>query len=68
VLTVARADAQWCVECEGREATHPQLIEALRDAVGQNRGEGLIVGAAGTAAVEQWIRDTAAHIVGDTLH
>jgi hypothetical protein len=68
VLTVSRTGTEWCASCEGRDAEHVQLIEALRDAVGQERGEGLLLGAASTAAMERWIRETAAHIVGDTLH
>jgi hypothetical protein len=56
------------VSCDGRDAEHDHLIEALREAVGHERGEGLMIGAASAASVEQWIRETAAHIVGDTLH
>jgi hypothetical protein len=44
------------------------LVDAIRDAVGSDRGEGLLMGVEGNAATEQWIRETAAHIVGDTLH
>ena len=65
---MTRSGSEWCASCEGRDAEHAQLIEALRDAVGLERGEGLLIGAASTAAIEQWIRATAAHIVGDTLH
>jgi hypothetical protein len=68
VLTVTRTGSDWCASCEGRDAESAQLIVALRDAVGHERGEGLMLGAASNAAMEQWIRETAAHIVGDTLH
>jgi hypothetical protein len=67
-LTVRRAGDLWCVSCDGSEAEDPHLIEALRDAVGHERGEALLLGAGPNASIEQWIRETAAHIVGDTLH
>lgn len=65
---MTRSGSEWHVSCEGRDAEGGQLIEAIRDAVGHERGEGLMIGAASSAAIEQWIRETAAHIVGDTLH
>jgi hypothetical protein len=65
---VARSGDGWRASCDGRDAEHDHLIEALREAVGHERGEGLMIGAASAASVEQWIRETAAHIVGDTLH
>ena len=43
------------------------LVDAIRDAVGSDRGEGLLMGIVSNASTEQWIRDTASHIVGDTL-
>lgn len=69
VLTVRRSGGGWAAACDdGGEREHAQLVEAIRDALGQDRGEGLLIGAAGAASLEQWIRETAAHIVGDTLH
>jgi hypothetical protein len=65
---VARTDGGWCASCEGRDAEDAELMAAIRDAVGVDRGEGLMIGAASVASVDQWIRETAAHIVGDTLH
>jgi hypothetical protein len=65
---VRQSDEEWCAACEGREATSPRLVDAIREAVGQDVGEGLMIGARSTASLEQWIRETAAHIVGDTLH
>lgn len=63
-----RSNAGWAAACDDAEAVHEQLVEAIRDAVGHERGEGLLIGPRNTAALEQWIRETAAHIVGDTLH
>jgi hypothetical protein len=68
VITVRRSDEGWRVECEGQSADSTQLIDALRDAVGSERGEGLLIGAKSNASLEQWLRETAAHIVGDTMH
>jgi hypothetical protein len=65
---VRRADCGWSAACEGAEAAGGELDEAIREAVGHDRGESLLVGVTSTAAIDRWIRDTDAHIVGDTLH
>jgi hypothetical protein len=65
---VTRSEGGWCASCEGRDAEDGQLIVAIRDALGLDRGEGLMLGVGAAASAEQWIRETAAHIVGDTLH
>ena len=62
-----RSNRGWACECEGREAVCDQLVDAIREAIGSARGEGLLMGVEGNASTEQWIRETAAHIVGDTL-
>jgi hypothetical protein len=64
---VRRSNRGWEATCEDRRAESGVLVDAIRDAVGSDRGEGLLMGAASNASVEQWIRDTASHIVGDTL-
>ncbi len=63
-----RSDRGWAAACEGSDAERDQLVDAIREAIGSARGEGLLMGAEGNASIEQWIRETAAHIVGDTLH
>jgi hypothetical protein len=65
---VRRSDSGWHAACEDRSAESDHLVDAIRDAVGNDRGEGLLMGVQSNAAIEQWIRETAAHIVGDTLH
>lgn len=63
-----RSNEGWSAACEGDESTSEQLVDAIRGAFGSERGETLLMGAANNAAIEQWIRETASHIVGDTLH
>jgi hypothetical protein len=65
---VRRSESGWEAACEDRRAVSDHLGDAIRDAVGSDRGEGLLMGLESNAATEQWIRETAAHIVGDTLH
>jgi hypothetical protein len=65
---VRRSNEGWSAACEGAESTNEQLVDAIRGAFGSERGETLLMGVANNAAIEQWIRETAAHIVGDTLH
>jgi hypothetical protein len=63
VLTVQRARLGWAADCEGNEAEHDSLVEAIRQAVA---GEALPLHRDET--LEAWITETAAHIVGDTMH
>jgi hypothetical protein len=65
---VRQSDLGWDVTCEDSRAEGDQLVDAIRDAVGSDRGESLLMGVKGNESIEQWIRETAAHIVGDTLH
>jgi hypothetical protein len=65
---VSQENGGWHAVCEEREATRAQLVDAIREAVGQEAGAGLLRGAASTISLERWIRETAARIVGDTLH
>jgi hypothetical protein len=58
---VRREERLWIAVCDDTEARSEQLVDAIGEAVGQAGGE-----AAGP--LDQWIRETAAHIVGDTLH
>lgn len=63
MLTVRRAGSGWAAVCEGTEAEHDSLVEAIRQAVA---GEALPLHRDDT--LEAWIAETAAHIVGDTMH
>jgi hypothetical protein len=68
VLTVRREETRWIAACEGAEAEDERLVEAIRDAVGGDRGETMLRGFHSREALEHWIQETATHIVGDTLH
>jgi hypothetical protein len=63
VLTVRDSDAGWIAECEGNEATRDSLVQAIRDAV-----VGPALPLHRDETLDAWIRETAAHIVGDTMH
>jgi hypothetical protein len=65
---VRQSDLGWEVTCEDSRAEGDQLADTIREAVGSDRGESLLMGVRGNASTEQWIRETAAHIMGDTLH
>jgi hypothetical protein len=63
VLTVRRAGSGWVAACGGREAARESLVDALREAV-----VGEAVPLRRDESLESWIRETAAHILGDTIH
>ena len=68
VLTVRRSSNGWIAACDGTEREHARLDDAIRDAVGGDRGESLLIGRRNSESLEQWVQETAAHIMGDTLH
>lgn len=63
VLTVWSSEGGWGAACEGREAERPSLVEAIRDAITSGA-----VPLRRESTLDLWIEETAAHIVGDTLH
>lgn len=61
-----RSNEGWSAACEGDESTSDELVDAIRGAVGSERGEALLIGVEHNAALEQWILETAAQILGET--
>ncbi len=63
VLTVRSSERGWAATCEGAEAERQSLAEAIRAVIfggaRQLRRE---------TTLDRWVEETAAHIVGDTLH
>jgi len=60
---VRRAESGWIAACEGTEVERDALVAAIRDAVA-----GAALPLRRDETLEAWIRETAAHIVGDTMH
>lgn len=57
------AEIGWAAACEGAEVERASLVEAIRDAIVSGA-----VPLRRESTLELWIEETAAHIVGDTMH
>jgi hypothetical protein len=63
VLTVRRADGIWTAVCgDGDEYDSESLHDAIRDAVGHERGEALTLQLSAHDAVTAWVAEQAARI------
>jgi hypothetical protein len=63
VLTVRRDDGAWAAACDdGREYRNERLSEAIRDAVGHERGESLLTQWGAHDALEAWVAEQAERI------
>ena len=68
MLAVRRSHSGWAVDCEGSDAEATRLPDAIREAVRADRDPTpLLAARRDRRALEEWIAETAAHIVGDTL-
>lgn len=58
-----RTEEGWAAVCgDGEEYASESLVEAIRDAVGHERGESLTLGAGTHRSMEQWVLEQAARI------
>jgi hypothetical protein len=63
VLTVRREDDRWTAVCgDGREYADESLHDAIRDAVGHERGEALTLRLSAHDALSAWVAEQAARI------
>ena len=60
-----RTDTGWSAACDGEEFEHERLADAMRDAVGHERGETLLRGRDTHATIEAWIVEQSARIERD---
>jgi hypothetical protein len=60
---VRSTETGWAAACEGSEAVRASLVEAIRDVI---LGGALPLRREPT--LDLWIEETAAQIVGDTMH
>jgi len=59
---VRRTDSGWCASCNGEDFETERLADAIRDAVGHQRGETLQLGRETHATIEAWIAEQSARI------
>lgn len=63
VLTVRRAHGGWAAACDdGRDYESESLTEAIRDAVGHERGESMLLHFGAHDALTTWIAEQAERI------
>ncbi len=57
-----RTSTGWIAACEGRDYEHAAIEDAIRDAVGHERGETLQLGAATHESIGSWVTEQARRI------
>jgi hypothetical protein len=62
VLVVRRTENGWHASCDGSEFESDRLADAMRDAVGHERGETLQLGRSAHDAIAAWVAEQSARI------
>ncbi len=62
VLTVRQSSSGWIVACDGDEFEGAELADAMREAVGLERGASLQLGVSAYDSIGAWIAEQSARI------
>jgi hypothetical protein len=62
VLVVRRTESGWVAACDGDEFESERLADAMRDAVGYERGETLQLGRSTHDTIAAWVAEQSARI------